>query len=72
MQESTLSTDEANSTELPPETVPTAGQPSTDINDSREESTANETPTGTGKASTAGKSVEEVSSAIANACTLHQ
>ena len=47
-------------------------EPSTDIDDSREESIANETSTGTGKASTAGTSVEEVSSAIANACTLHE
>ena len=88
-QESTLSTNEVNSTELPPETVPqfpttgnTAQVSTTDghhssiseppiaIDDSREESTANKTSTGTGTASTAGTSVEEVSSAIANACTL--
>ena len=47
-------------------------EPSIAINDSKGESIANETSTGTGKASTAGKSVEEVSSAIANACTLHE
>ena len=45
-------------------------EPSIAIDDSREESTANKTSTGTGTASTAGTSVEEVSSAIANACTL--
>ena len=90
-QESTPSTNEVNSSELPPETVPrfpttdltaqvsiTDGhhssilEPSIAINDSRGESIANESSTGTGKASTAGKSVEEVSSAIANACTLHE
>ncbi len=90
-QESTPSTNEVNSSELPPETVPrfpTTGrtpqvsttdghhssisEPYTAINDLREESTANKTSTGTGTASTAGTSVEEVSSAIANACTLHE
>ena len=46
-------------------------EPPTDIKESREESIANETSTGRGTASTAGRSVEEVSSAIANACTLY-
>ncbi|XP_064389993.1 uncharacterized protein LOC135337904 [Halichondria panicea] len=45
-------------------------EPPTDIKESKEESTANETSTGTGTASTAGTSVEEVSSAIANAWSL--
>ncbi|XP_064389990.1 uncharacterized protein LOC135337903 isoform X2 [Halichondria panicea] len=45
-------------------------EPSIAIDDSREESTANKTSTGTGTASTAGTSVEEVSSAIANAWSL--
>ncbi len=42
-------------------------EPSTGIDDSREESTTNKTSTGTVKAE---GSVEEASSAIANACTL--
>ncbi len=45
--------------------------PSTDIDDLREESIVNKKFTGTGKTSTAEESVEEVSSAIANACMLH-
>ncbi len=44
--------------------------PSTGIDASREESTTNKTYTGRGNASTVEGSVEEVSSAIANACML--
>ncbi len=47
-------------------------EPSTGIDDAREESATNETSTGSGRAFTTGESVEEVSSAIANACTLYE
>ncbi len=65
-------TNEVNSTELLPETVPrfpTTGN-TAQVSTTDRHYYSSITEPGTGKASTAGRSVEEVSSAITNACTL--